>query len=208
MFLVALILFRRTSKEDIYPNSNTKLNTIFQYTPILPEIVLPPVRQNNDSSRDDSNKWSICQNGMYADDKIINGFCNEYQFLSNFYPSKLIKNGLTFDSVEAAYQASKFDIKFQKLFTNLSPDDSKMLSKSLDYDQKAFSKISVEVMWQLLVAKFSDPTMKQKLKATGNRQLVEFNTWGDTFWGQCFENGEITGRNTLGKLLMDIRSIP
>jgi ribA/ribD-fused uncharacterized protein len=145
---------------------------------------------------------------MYADDKIINGFCNEYQFLSNFYPSKLIKNGLTFDSVEAAYQASKFDIKFQKLFTNLSPDDSKKLSKSLDYDQKAFSKISVEVMWQLLVAKFSDPTMKQKLKATGNRKLVEFNTWGDTFWGQCFENGEITGRNTLGKLLMDIRSIP
>lgn len=145
---------------------------------------------------------------MYADDKIINGFCNEYQFLSNYYPSKLIKNGLTFDSVEAAYQASKFDMKFQKLFTNLSPDDSKMLSKSLDYDEKAFSKISKEVMWQLLVAKFSDPTMKQKLKETGNRELVEFNTWGDTFWGMCFENGEITGKNTLGKLLMDIRSMP
>jgi len=203
VFLVALILFRRTSKEDIYPKSDTKFNTIFQYTPILPEIVLPPVKQN-----DDSNKWSVCQNSMYADDKIINGFCNEYQFLSNYYPSKLIKNGLTFNSVEAAYQASKFNIKFQKLFTNLSPDDSKMLSKSLDYDEKAFSKISVEIMWQLLVAKFSDPTMKQKLKATGNRQLVEFNTWGDTFWGQCFENGEITGKNTLGKLLMDIRSIP
>jgi predicted NAD-dependent protein-ADP-ribosyltransferase YbiA (DUF1768 family) len=36
---------------------------------------------------------------------------------------------------------------------------------------------------------------------TGNEELCEFNTWGDTFYGVC--NG--VGKNILGKLLMEIR---
>lgn len=37
---------------------------------------------------------------------------------------------------------------------------------------------------------------------TGNAELIEGNTWNDTFWGVC--NGE--GENNLGKLLMKVRT--
>lgn len=36
---------------------------------------------------------------------------------------------------------------------------------------------------------------------TGNRELIEENTWGDTFWGTV--NG--VGKNKLGLILMDVR---
>ena len=42
---------------------------------------------------------------------------------------------------------------------------------------------------------------KQKLIDTGDIELVEVNSWGDTFYGVC--NG--VGENHLGKLLMKIR---
>lgn len=34
------------------------------------------------------------------------------------------------------------------------------------------------------------------------RELIEGNTWGDTFWGVCRGKGE----NNLGKILMRLRS--
>lgn len=36
---------------------------------------------------------------------------------------------------------------------------------------------------------------------TGDAELIEGNSWGDTFWGEC--NG--IGENNLGKILMKIR---
>lgn len=39
------------------------------------------------------------------------------------------------------------------------------------------------------------------LLKTGDEELVEGNTWGDTFWGVC--KGK--GRNELGKILMKVR---
>jgi len=36
----------------------------------------------------------------------------------------------------------------------------------------------------------------------GNRDLVEGNDWGDTYWGQCKGRGQ----NHLGKLIMRIRA--
>ncbi len=44
--------------------------------------------------------------------------------------------------------------------------------------------------------------LREKLLATGDRKLVEGNTWGDTFWGVCRGNG----KNHLGKILMKIRA--
>jgi hypothetical protein len=44
--------------------------------------------------------------------------------------------------------------------------------------------------------------LKQLLLATGDKELIEGNTWGDTFWGVC--NG--IGQNHLGKILMAKRT--
>ena len=57
-------------------------------------------------------------------------------------------------------------------------------------------------MYKLLQQKFSkNSILGKKLEATGQQDLVENNTWNDTFWGVC--NGK--GQNNLGKLLMQVR---
>jgi predicted NAD-dependent protein-ADP-ribosyltransferase YbiA (DUF1768 family) len=59
-------------------------------------------------------------------------------------------------------------------------------------------------MAQLIASKFSDlnPTLKQRLIDTGERQLIEDNWWHDYFWGVCQGRGE----NHLGRLLMEHRT--
>ncbi len=47
-----------------------------------------------------------------------------------------------------------------------------------------------------------NPELCRLLLSTGNRSLVEENTWGDTFWGTV--NGY--GENHLGRILIDIRA--
>jgi hypothetical protein len=53
-----------------------------------------------------------------------------------------------------------------------------------------------------LAAKFTqNPDLGKRLIATGDLELVEFNTWDDRFWGVC---GGV-GLNWLGHFLMELR---
>jgi ribA/ribD-fused uncharacterized protein len=49
-----------------------------------------------------------------------------------------------------------------------------------------------------------DTEQGQKLLATNDEEIVEWNNWNDLWWGCDIETGE--GRNELGKLLMKIRN--
>ena len=49
--------------------------------------------------------------------------------------------------------------------------------------------------------KFKHTDLKELLLSTGDQELVEGNTWNDTYWGIC--RGE--GQNNLGKILMKVR---
>lgn len=64
-----------------------------------------------------------------------------------------------------------------------------------------WEQVKLKIMEQLLRIKFQDPVLREALLKTYPQKLIEGNTWGDTFWGQC--NG--IGKNHLGKLLMQIR---
>jgi hypothetical protein len=57
-------------------------------------------------------------------------------------------------------------------------------------------------MRECLSQKFADPTLRARLLETGDRDLIEENTWNDRFWGVCRGHGG----NHLGKLLMAIRT--
>ncbi len=43
--------------------------------------------------------------------------------------------------------------------------------------------------------------LAEMLFATGSAELIEENSWGDTFWGVCEGEGE----NRLGRVLMEVR---
>ena len=132
----------------------------------------------------------------------ITRFRDEYFFLSNFYPHELKFHGMTFLNSEAAFQAMKTqDIAEQLQFTLLTPQEAKRLGRRINL-RPDWEQVKDGVMEAVLRAKFSDLELRNRLLATGDVELVEGNTHGDTYWGVC--NGR--GRNMLGKLLMKLRA--
>lgn len=115
-------------------------------------------------------------------------------------------NGRTWPSVEHAYQASKTDDP-ELIALIAGQPTSGMAKKEATRLMRNGTIIMPEpqrrmrVMFELLMAKFSDPGMRALLAETSDFALVEGNTWQDHFWGVCMG----TGCNHLGRMLMTIR---
>lgn len=69
-----------------------------------------------------------------------------------------------------------------------------------------WEEMRVAVMEALLRQKFADPSLRRKLLQVPEEELVEWNTWHDTFWGRCTcTRCGGRGQNRLGILLREIR---
>ena len=134
----------------------------------------------------------------------IDLFRGDNVFLSNMSPSPITVKGITYPTAEHLFQATKFkDVEIHKKISQIpSPAEAKKYGKSIKSDFKDWDRIRVRQMKQVLKAKFDqNPELKQKLLDTGGANLIEGNTWGDTFWGQVDGKGE----NNLGRVLMELR---
>lgn len=136
---------------------------------------------------------------------MITAFSGEHRWLSNFWPAQVEWEGLTYATVEHAYQAAKFpaDSGIREAIRDCStPGKAKRLAHSFaDRMSPDYQERKLAVMEALLRAKFALPGLRDQLLSTGDQELVEGNTWNDTFWGVC--RGK--GTNHLGRLLMQIR---
>ena len=134
---------------------------------------------------------------------MITSFFGEYRFLSNFWPCEVFLDGMLFKSVEHAYVAAKTeDLMLRSIIQNVqTPSQAKQYGKTLKL-RNDWDIIKLHIMRNLLEQKFKDPVLKQLLSNTKPHQLIEGNSWGDKFWGQC-PLGD--GKNHLGKMLMEIR---
>ena len=132
----------------------------------------------------------------------ITGFRDAYYFLSNFYPCQVTLDGVRYPSVEAAFQAAKtLDPALRVQFTTGTAAEAKAKGKKLKL-RPDWESVKLEVMEDLLAQKFAPRNkLAGLLKDTGTRQLIETNSWQDTYWGVC--NGK--GTNHLGRLLMELR---
>lgn len=136
---------------------------------------------------------------------IIKEFQNEFRWLSNFAPVKIILDSIEYSSVEHAYMSAKSDDQKWKLFcsdSNNTPGKVKKASKTIKLVSN-WEDIKVEVMGKCLEQKFSQEPYKTLLKETGNKYIQEGNNWNDKFWGVCLKTN--SGENNLGKLIMKIR---
>lgn len=130
-------------------------------------------------------------------------FQGPYAFLSNFHVEDVIFGDVTYKSAEHAFQAQKTLLRDErlKIAAAATPGRAKRLGKTC-MRRANWDDIKVDIMRNILRAKFvKGSELAKKLMATGEARLVEGNTWGDTYWG-CY-NGE--GKNTLGRLLMQVR---
>lgn len=137
---------------------------------------------------------------------MIDSFRGSYAFLSNFYECDVTYNNLTFKSSEAAFHAQKSPER-AKEFINLNPTEAKKLGRQVNL-RSDWESIKYDLMKDIVDAKFSqNPSLKSKLLATGDEELVEGNWWNDTYWGVCTNKKyDHVGQNNLGKILMEIRN--
>ena len=109
--------------------------------------------------------------------------------------------GVRYPTVENAYQAAKtVNVGDRIKISVMSPRDAKHYGRKVKL-WRDWEDLKLEIMKGLIKQKFTIPVLRKKLLATGRRELIEGNYWGDTFWGVC--NGR--GYNYLGRLLMEVR---
>jgi ribA/ribD-fused uncharacterized protein len=126
-----------------------------------------------------------------------------YEFLSNFHMTPVLWEGILYPSSEHAYQASKtLDPNIRKAISLLStPGKAKRAKNNFVQRPDWNDKLKLLTMEAILRIKFQDPKLRALLDSTKGQELIEGNTWNDTFWGVC--NGK--GKNHLGTILMNIR---
>ena len=134
----------------------------------------------------------------------IKNFCDEYEFLSNFYETP-VKYKYTFGSSEAAYQAQKSANPADVTkFTKYTAGKSKRMGRKVEL-RADWEEVKISVMRDIVFAKFfQHPELAKRLLETGDATLIEGNDWHDTFWGVDAATGE--GQNNLGKILMEVRA--
>lgn len=140
---------------------------------------------------------------------MIAMFDGKHAFLSNFFPSPITFDGVTFPTVENWFQAWKTEdpAQFRAIATADTPGKSKRLGRQCTL-RKDWEEVKVDVMRDGLRLKFQDPKLRAMLLATGDEELIEGNTWHDNTWGNCVcqKCQNTPGRNMLGMLLMELRT--
>ena len=154
------------------------------------------------------------------EEQPIGPFKDEYAFLSNSderFPVYDPKDEIQYPTNEHFYQAHKFGTKPSRIFisTLATPGKAKRAGRGIGIPEEVkedmclqqWQDISLDILLTGLRLKFNqNPMAANLLLATGNRVLVEKNNWGDDFFGMVLDpEGKWTGKNHLGRLLMQVR---
>jgi len=147
----------------------------------------------------------------------ITEFKGDNSYLSNFSPHKIEYRGITYKTVEHAYQAQKAMTArdFRAIVDCETPGEAKRMGREIQMDPD-FEKNKVAIMYELIRAKFyyghesHTWPLWWTLTSTLDAELIEGNTWHDNFWGICScshcINFHTEGQsNMLGKTLMKVR---
>lgn len=140
-------------------------------------------------------------------DNTILCFQGDYHFLSNFHCAQFSWDFWPYwDSAEAAFQSAKCTSdEERRKFTELSvtPAEAKRMGRQVQL-RADWEQVKDGIMEEIVHEKFFQiEPLARKLMATGNAELIEGNTWGDTYWGVNLHT--MQGQNKLGKILMRIR---
>jgi hypothetical protein len=133
---------------------------------------------------------------------IIEGFRNQYRWLSNFSIAPVVYEGMCFRTVEHAYQAAKsldWDER-EYIQAAWSAGEAKRRGKKVKI-REDWDSMKLHVMELLLQQKFAVEPYRSMLIATGAAEIIHDNWRPDRYWGVCRGKGE----NNLGKLIMRVR---
>lgn len=130
-------------------------------------------------------------------------FTGQWRGLDNFYRSPITYKGKKYATVEHAFQAAKAvnESEAELVRKAMTPGIAKALGQKVQM-RKDWNIVRIYIMRELVRIKFrTHAPLARKLLSTGDRLIIEGNTWNDTFWGVCDGKGE----NHLGIILMQVR---
>lgn len=140
---------------------------------------------------------------------MIKEFSGIHEFLSNFWHSPFIYEGIEYPTNEHFFQAMKTLDPTERMWiaSAETPGIAKRRGRSCTL-RSDWEQVKEEVMLTGLRIKFNQPTLRTMLLMTGDQELVEGNWWHDNTWGNCSceRCKNIQGRNLLGELLMQVRN--
>lgn len=144
-----------------------------------------------------------------GDQGVINSFRDKYSFLSNFYTCKIYVDGLTFSSLEAAYQSAKCTTEDERIkFAGYTANEAKRNGFKVKL-RADWESVKDQIMLNLVRAKFGqNPILARKLTDTKDAILIEGNYWHDNHFGAC-SCRRCKGKeklNRLGEFLMIVRA--
>ena len=176
--------------EDIYESYIIKINQGVQN---LANDIITNIRMESKNMADINDEYNGTIEDFHQEDT---------EFLSNFHLCEIIYEGIKYPSVEHAFQAAKSKDPDERIrISKISkPDGAKSAGKKVKL-RDDWEKVKVDIMKNLLLIKFKNSELRDKLISTNDKELIEGNTWRDTFWGVY--RGK--GKNILGKLLMSVR---
>jgi len=128
---------------------------------------------------------------------------------SNFQAARVTCDlGVEYPTVEHAFQAMKsLDRSERQVIAALeTPGRAKRAGRKVQL-RRDWNQVSESAMRYLLRQKFRAGTQHaRRLLATGDAEIVEWNSWHDTRWGRCAcDRCGGQGDNKLGRALMRIR---
>lgn len=142
----------------------------------------------------------------------IVAFKGDHHFLSNFYPCPVRWEQIDYPSSEHAFNAGKSIDMGVRLWIAAAPTprEAKRRGHSIRLRPDWDKRVRYLVMAEVLAAKFRNPELARKLRATGDAPLIEGNTWCDNVWGLCMCGRpacdvDVRHTNWLGRLLMYLR---
>jgi ribA/ribD-fused uncharacterized protein len=114
----------------------------------------------------------------------ITAFQDDFFFLSNFYPHCIEYEGAFYPTAEHAFQSAKTwdPAQREKVRAAATPASAKSLGKRVTM-REGWETLRFAVMEEIVRPKFADPELRERLRATRRRELIERNTWRDTTWG-------------------------
>ncbi|PSU45064.1 GTP cyclohydrolase II [Photobacterium frigidiphilum] len=130
---------------------------------------------------------------------------DNHGFLSNFALSPITLSDVVWPSSEHYYQAQKFtDLSIQNKILNAeTPDDAFKISRDFaDQVKDDWMEVRGAVMRFIVFEKFRQNTYFTHLLVSTGDHFIKEHSHKDDYWG---DGGDGSGRNELGKILMDVR---
>lgn len=142
-----------------------------------------------------------------ADQQVINFYNvnDEYGEFSNFAAFSIKLKGKRWPTSEHYFQAQKFQNSAHQ--EEIRKAKTPMIAARLGRDRKKklrrdWESVKDNVMREAVTAKFTQhDELRAILLATGEAKLIEHTT-NDAYWG---DGGDGSGRNMLGRTLMEVR---